>query len=331
MPELRYNLLVRDWVIIATGRAKRPHDFIKAKKEIPPIPEYRDNCPFCPRNESLSPPETFRLGDAKVWRTRVVPNKFPALSSDEEIERKTDGIFNSVSGFGVHEVIVENPRHNTLIALMSDKEVEDIIRTYKTRYLSLSGKEHIEAIIIFKNHGPAAGTSLEHPHSQLIATPIVPPQIRSRLEHATRYFDTTGKCVGCFVLEQELKAKARVVIETDGFAVFMPYASFVPFQMLVLPKRHMASFADINDSEIFELASVLKIALSKLYRGLDNPDFNYTIRSIPVHENGEEYFHWYLSILPRLTQPAGFELGSGMFINTALPEEAAEFLRNIKC
>jgi UDPglucose--hexose-1-phosphate uridylyltransferase len=111
----------------------------------------------------------------------------------------------------------------------------------------------------------------------------------------------------------------------------MPYASFVPFQMLVLPKRHMASFADINDSEIFELASVLKIALSKLYRGLDNPDFNYTIRSIPVHENGEEYFHWYLSILPRLTQPAGFELGSGMFINTALPEEAAEFLRNIKC
>ncbi|MDP2922853.1 MAG: galactose-1-phosphate uridylyltransferase [Candidatus Omnitrophota bacterium] len=329
MSEFRYNLISREWIIIATERAKRPKDFIKAKKEEKIIPEYKENCPFCPGNENQTPVETFRLGDAKNWQVRSVYNKFGAVSNEEKMVRENNGLYNSMSGFGVHEVIVEHPRHNTCIALMSNEDVENIIRAYKARYNAIADTEGIECIVIFKNHGPSAGTSLEHPHSQLIATPVVPPQIRGRLERAIGFFDFTGKCVFCATLESELKEKKRIVQETEKFAAFMPYAASAPFQTWIYPRRHSASFGDINEEEIRDLAKNLKATLSKLYYGLDNPDFNCTIRSIPVKERGGEYFHWYLSIIPRLSQPAGFELGSGMFINTALPEESAEFLRQI--
>lgn len=329
MSELRYNPISKDWIIIATERAKRPKDFIKAKKEQAPLPEYKQNCPFCPGNESQTPVETFRIGDDKSWIVRSVYNKFGAVSHEEKRERKNDGLYNSMSGFGIHEVIIEHPRHNNSIALMNDAEVENIIRAYKARYTKIAEAEGIECIVIFKNHGASAGTSLEHPHSQLIATPVVPPQIRGRLEQAIRFFDFTGKCVFCATLESELKEKKRIVLETEKFVAFMPYAASAPFQTWIYPRRHSASFGDISEGEISDLAKNLKAVLSKLYYGLDNPDFNCTIRSVPVKERGGEYFHWYLSIIPRLAQPAGFELGSGMFINTALPEEAAEFLRQV--
>ncbi len=331
MPELRYNVATQDWIIFATERAKRPKDFVKAKKEVKPLPEYKDDCPFCPGNESRTPDEIYRLGGGKAWRVRCVPNLFGALSPKEKEERKINGMYISMGGLGIHEVIIENPRHNTSIALMSDEEVENIIRVYKSRYLAIQNIPGIEAVIIFKNHGPAAGTSLEHPHSQLIATPIVPPQTRSRLEKATSYFDNTGRCVFCQMAEEELKSKVRVVLETDKFVSFLPYAGILPFVAWIFPKRHMSSFADIEEAEICDLAHNLKGMLQRLYYGLDNPDFNYTIRSLPVKEKTTEYFHWYLNIIPRLSQPAGFELGSGMFINTSLPEESAEFLRQVKC
>ncbi|MFA5337228.1 MAG: galactose-1-phosphate uridylyltransferase [Candidatus Omnitrophota bacterium] len=330
MSELRYNLISGEWVIVATERAKRPKDFVKAKKEQPLLPEYKENCPFCPGNENQTPIETFRLGDSGSWKVRSVYNKFGAVSNEEKKERHIHGLYNSMNGFGVHEVIIEHPLHNNSIALMSCEDVENILRVYKARYLAIAEMEGIECIVIFKNHGPAAGTSLEHPHSQLIATPVVPPQVRGRLERAASFFDFNGRCVFCTMLESELKEKARIVLETDGFVAFMPYASFVPFTTWIFPRRHSASFADINDKEISDLAKNLKTILGKLYYGLDNPDFNYSIRSIPVGERGKDYSHWYLSIIPRLSQPAGFELGSGMFINTALPEQAAEFLRQTK-
>jgi len=330
MSELRYNIVTREWVIIATERAKRPKDFLKAAKEKKILPEYKQDCPFCPGNESKTPGETLRLGDEKNWKVRSVYNLFGALSPKDKPQRENNGIYLSMHGFGNHEVIIEHPCHNTMIPLMSNEEVEDIIRAYKNRYVSMQDDEGIEAIIIFKNHGPSAGTSLEHPHSQLVATPIVPPQIRSRVSAAMGYFDSTGYCVFCKTLEEELKAKSRIVFETDKFVSFMPYASNVPFMTWIFPRRHVPSFSGISDGEIKDLAINLKSTLQKLYFGLDNPDFNYTIRSMPVKEGGTEYLHWYLSIIPRLTQPAGFELGSGMFINTALPEESAEFLRQVK-
>lgn len=330
MSELRYNLISGEWIIFATERAKRPHDFIQAKKGCVSLPEYKDSCPFCPGNESKTPEEIFRLPDSGGWRVRSVANLFGAVSLRAKRERKINGIYINMSGFGQHEVIVEHPLHNTCVPLMKDEEVLDIIEAYKQRYVSLQDADGIEAIIIFKNHGPGAGTSLEHPHSQLIATPVVPPQIRGRVERAINYFDATGQCIFCKTLEEELKSQARIILETDKFVSFAPYASPGPFMIWICPRRHMSSFDMINEGEMRDLAGNLRATLRKLYDGLANPDFNYTIRSIPVKEKGTEYFHWYLSIIPRLTQEAGFELGSGMFINVAMPEERAQFLRGIK-
>jgi len=329
MSELRYNLIAREWVIIATERAKRPHDFIKVKeKKI--TPEFKQDCPFCPGNEKDASDEVFRQGDKKSWQVRSINNLYSAVSPKAERKRKNDGVYMSMNGFGNHEVIIETPKHDRCIALMNDEEVESLIMTYKSRYVSLAAIKGIEAIIIFKNHGPQAGCSLEHPHSQLVATPIVPPQIRGRVERAMSYFDATGACIFCKTLEEELKAKQRIVFETDNFVSFVPYAGAAPFTTWIFPRRHMPSFDMITDEELRDLARNLKRTLQKLYYGLDNPDFNYTIRSIPVNEKGTEYFHWYLTIIPRLTQPAGFELGSGVFINTSLPEESAEYLRQVK-
>ncbi len=330
MSELRYNIINREWVVMATERAKRPHDFVKPKKDALPIPEFRKGCPFCPGNEGDVSGETFRIGDKANWSTRSIYNKFPALSPKEKLVRHNDGIYHSISGYGVAEVIIESPKHNLNIALMSDEEVENIIKAYRSRYLSLQKKEGIEAVVIFRNHGPGAGTSLEHPHSQLIATPIVPPQIRNRVESAMGFFDLTGKCIFCSTLEQELSAKLRVVSENKSFVSFVPYAGAAPFITWIFPRRHMSSFGDIDDAEMKSFASILKTTISKLYYGLNNPDYNYTIRSIPVKEDGKSYFHWYLTIVPRITLPAGFEVGSGIFINSSLPEESAEFLRNTK-
>jgi len=330
MSELRFNPISKEWVIIATDRAKRPRDFIKTKeKKI--LPEYKKECPFCPGNENQTPEETFRISDNTAWKVRSVFNLYGALSPQGGRVRTNDGLYRTMSGFGNHEVIIEHPKHNTTIPLMQDAEVADIIRTYKQRYSAIQQNRGIEAIIIFKNHGPNAGTSLEHPHSQLIATPIVSPQSRSRIEQAVNYFDVTGDCLFCQTLAEELKLKKRIVSESENFVSFMPYAGASPFQAWIFPRRHMASFDQINETEVIDLAKNLKCILSKLYYGLDNPDYNYTIRSIPVTEEGKEYFHWYLSIIPRISQPAGFELGSGMFINTSLPEESAEFLRQVKC
>lgn len=330
MSELRYNIVNREWVVIATERAKRPHDFKKPQEQAKPIPAFKSDCPFCPGNEGDLSDETFRIGDKKGWKIRSIYNKFPALSPKEKLVRKNEGVYHSISGYGVAEVIIESPRHDLCTALMSDSEVEDIIKTYKARYLALKGQPGIEAITIFRNHGPGAGTSLAHPHSQLIATPIVPPQIRNRLESAVNFFDTTGKCMFCDTMEQELAAGTRIVMENKSFVSFVPYAGAAPFVIWIFPKRHASSFADIDDAEIPGLAKILRLTLSKLYHGLNNPDLNYTIRSIPVKEDGKDYFHWYLTIVPRITNPAGFEVGTGIFINASVPEQSAEFLRNTK-
>lgn len=324
-------MITREWVVIATERAKRPEDFSRPVKDTRVLPEYRPDCPFCKGNEGDRSDETFCLGDKNNWLVRSIYNKFPCLSHNDKLERVNNGLYHSISGFGIAEVIVENPRHNIFLALASDSEVENVIKTYKSRYLAIKDTEHIEAIVIFKNHGPQAGTSQEHPHSQLIATPVVPPQIRNRVESAVRFFDSNGACVFCETLKEELRDRRRIVLETDRFVSFMPYASAAPFITWIFPRRHMSSFGEMNDDEVGDLARILKTTLAKLYYGLNNPDFNYTIRSIPVKEKDNEYFHWYLSIVPRISQPAGFELGSGMFVNVSLPESAAEFLRNVKC
>jgi UDPglucose--hexose-1-phosphate uridylyltransferase len=333
MPELRQDPTTREWVIIATERAKRPHDFQKDVSSSA-LAEHDPACPFCPGNEHLTPNEDFAIREegapVDAWRVRVVPNKFAALSPEERMERQQLGVFRQMSGYGKHEVIIETPRHDQPIALMESRQVEDIIRTYRARYRALREDNNLELVLIFKNHGLAAGTSLEHPHSQLVATPVVPTTIRLRYDTATRYHDDTGQCIYCVVREEEMRRGERVVLETDGFVAFHPYASSVPFETWILPRRHDSCFGHIGDEAIVDLAHVLQTLLRKMYVGLGNPDFNYIIHTAPIEDEDKHYYIWHVQILPRLTLQAGFELGSGMHINVALPEETAAFMRALE-
>jgi UDPglucose--hexose-1-phosphate uridylyltransferase len=330
MSELRQNLISREWVIIATERAKRPDQFTR-QKEPRMLPSHVPECPFCTGNEEkCTPGETYRYSDENGWKVRAVPNRYPALASLGERVRTLEGIYRTMTGVGIHEVIIEHPRHNMTTALLSRQEVADILRAYRSRYREIRQDPRIECIIIFKNQGESAGASLEHPHSQLVATPIVPAQVRDRIQDAIHFMDDTGDCVFCDMLKQELAAQERIVYDSEHFVAFVPYAALSPFHLWLFPKRHSSSFDEITDPEIDDLARNLKTVLAKLYHGLGNPDFNYCIRSVPTDEQETDYFHWYLAIIPKVSQTAGLELGSGIFVNTALPEASAKFLREIK-
>lgn len=329
MRELRQNIITRDWVIISSDRAKRPDEFARKRNSAVVLASYSVECPFCLGNERETAKESFVISDEHGWRVRVVPNKFSALLPNIERVRMIQGVFRSMSSVGVQEVIIEHPLHNMAIALMTVEHVADILRAYKQRYASLRGNPQVEAIIIFKNHGEAAGTSLLHPHSQLVATPIVPSQFRERVDEAIRYFDDTGNCVFCTTLAEESQARERVIEENGHFVAFIPYAALSPFHTWIFPRRHASSFDDLADEEIESLAAILRNTLARLHFGLGNPDYNYSIRSIPTAERPTEYFHWYLTIIPRITKTAGFELGSGMFINSSVPEEDAALLRSV--
>jgi UDPglucose--hexose-1-phosphate uridylyltransferase len=328
MPELRQNPITRQWVIIATERAKRPDEFAK-KKEDAPVPSYVERCPFCPGNERMTPPESFRIPSDGTWQVRVVPNKFAALSNEGDLTRRFEGLKRTVNGVGVHEVIVETPDHSKAMALLSEPEIELVLQCYRERYMVLTKDPRIEQITIFKNHGLSAGTSLEHPHSQVIATPIIPPDIRNRMEEALRFYDSSGQCIFCKVLWDELADQVRLVQETDHFVAFTPFAALTPFSLWIFPRRHMASFPEIHPEEITDLARMLRVVLAKLYYSLGNPDFNYIVRTAPTEGRYLRYVHWYITVVPRLTRAAGFELGSGMYINPTIPEANAAFLRGV--
>jgi UDPglucose--hexose-1-phosphate uridylyltransferase len=329
MPELRYNVITREWVVIATERAKRPDQFVR-KQERKALPKYDPKCPFCPGNEAMTPPATYVVPDTNSWRVRVTPNKFAALSYEGERKRIVQGIRRTVTGVGIHEVLVETPVHNKTTALLSDQEVELIVQTYLNRFKFASSDPRIEQVTIFKNHGDQAGTSLEHPHSQMIAIPVITSQLRDRLSHALEHFDGFGECIFCRVLSQELEEGVRLVLETEHFVALVQFATLTPFSMLIMPRRHMACFVEMRDAEAADLARILRRSLAKLYHGLGDPDFNYVMRTAPTEYSGVKYYHWYVSIIPRLTKMAGFELGSGMFINSSLPEENAGFLRGVE-
>ena len=331
MPELRQNRLTKEWVIIATERAKRPEE-LKVKREAKPLASYVATCPFCPGNEAQAPPEVWRTPPTREgnWKVRVLPNKFSALSREGEPTRKIVRSRRTINGVGIHDVIVETPDHSLTTALLSDAQVADVLRSYKARFEAVSADPRVAHVIIFKNHGVAAGTSLEHPHSQMIASPVISSQVRGRLHEALRHFDEFGECIFCETLQEDLTEPDRIVMATEHFVALEPFASPTPFCTHIYPRRHMASFGAVSQPELEDLARVLRSVLARLYHGLDNPDFNYTIRTAPHESAGVTYYHWYVSIIPRLTRVAGFELGSGMFINTMLPEAAAEFLRNVK-
>jgi UDPglucose--hexose-1-phosphate uridylyltransferase len=235
-----------------------------------------------------------------------------------------------MEGVGSHDVIVETPRHNLATMLGDLDHVERVVEAQHRRFVELQGQETHEQVILFKNHGPDAGTSLVHPHSQIVALPMVPASSVHRMRTAMDYHNDSGRCVYCDLLAEELESGDRVVTANHHFVALVPYAAFSPFHTWVLPRRHAASFADITPEERRGLAGILKDALSRVYHGLGDPDFNLVFKTAPRSACGVGYYHWYVSIVLRLTKTAGFEMGSGMFINVSLPESDAEFLRKVK-
>jgi UDPglucose--hexose-1-phosphate uridylyltransferase len=329
MPELRQNIATKEWVAIATERATRPEDFVQPPRPTTEDrPEWEEGCPFCPGNEELDL-EVMRIPERDPWQLRVVSNKYPALQLEGERMRTFEGVHRQISGVGYHEVLVESPLHNTCPALESAIEVSLMLEAFKIRGREIAQDQRIEQIIYFKNHGDRAGTSLVHPHTQLIGLPIVPYSIRARAEEARRYFDDTGRCVLCHMLSDELKDDQRVVAKSKFFVAFIPYAALSPFHIWILPRRHESNYLNATAHELADLGGLMRRVLRKLYVGLRDPDHNYVIRSAPLHDLGPEYLHWYVTIVPRVTRSAGFELGSGMFINVALPETSAAFLRKV--
>lgn len=326
MSEMRFNPITRDWVIVAPGRSQKPNDFRAAARARPVRPAHRADCPFCVGNEEAG--EILRATAADgSWLARVIPNKFPALAGHHGAQRARHGCFRSMAASGVHEVLIEHPRHDLTLATMEPAHLAVVLDLYRQRHAALRAHPDVESIIIFKNHGERAGTSLEHPHSQIVAAPVISSTVRLRLEEATRAHDEDGECIYCAVLRDELAAGERIIEANASFVAFVPHAALSPFHLWIFPRRHASSYDAITPAEIADLATLLHRVLRRLFVGLDDPDFNFGIRSAPISEDNSHYFHWYLAIVPRVSHVAGFELGSGIYINSVRPEDAARRLR----
>ncbi len=326
MPELRKDPVVERWVIIATERARRPMDFV------PEIGRARgpEGCPFCPGREEKTPPEVFRSGGAGggPWSVRVIPNRFPALHAEGEVQAAGEGIYDRMEGVGAHEVVVESPDHFASLGSLPATHVGEVLLAYRERLLSLKKDPRFEYVLIFKNHGLAAGASLEHPHSQLIATPILPELVAEELEGAERYFRMKERCVWCDVVRQEQRDRTRLVLEENGFVAVAPFAPRFPYETWLLPTTHQPSFEGLALGEVGALARLLREVLGRLARLFADPPYNFALHTAPLRESDPEHFHWHLELMPKLTRMAGFELGTGFFINPTPPEDAARFLRD---
>ncbi len=328
MPELRRDPIIGRWVIIAKERGKRPFDFV-----IEPERTKGGFCPLCPGNEATTPPEVLAYGrdahdpNGQGWRVRVVPNKFPALIIEGDLDKRGEGIYDKMNGIGAHEVIIETPNHYETMATMDLEQLALVFRAYRDRIVDLSGDPRFQYIIIFKNKGKAAGASLEHAHSQLIALPIIPHLIQEELKGCMKYYDYRDRCVFCDIIRQERSQNIRVVCENDEFITICPFAPRSPFEMWFLPKRHYSRFVSMNDEQIKMMAELFSTTMKKLDTAIKDVPFNFMLHTAPLRENGLEYFHWHIEIMPKVTTVAGFEWGTGFYINSTPPEEAARVLK----
>ncbi len=331
MPELRRDPIHGGWVIISTERSRRPSDF---------APEERKTgggfCPLCEGNEDRTPPEVFAFREngtppnSPGWSLRVVPNKFPALRIEGELNREGEGMYDKMNGIGAHEVVIETPRHFESLSTLPLKAVENVLLAYRERIIDLRRDFRLRYVMVFKNYGVAAGASLEHSHSQIIALPIVPTRVREEIQGAKNYFDYKDRCVYCDIIRQELRDRRRVVYENQGFVSLAPFASRFPFEMWILPKLHQPSF-ELMASSLFPLAAeALSDVLQRLKEVLEDPPYNYILHTSSFPEEDRNHYHWHFEIMPKLTKVAGFEWGTGFYINPTPPEEAAEYLREAK-
>jgi UDPglucose--hexose-1-phosphate uridylyltransferase len=329
MSEMRFNPITLDWVVMAPDRALRPDDFHRHAAGQIARAQHREDCPFCVGNESQTPGEISRVSAPDgSWLVRVIPNKYSVFDATLDLQRKRQGTFRSMAAAGVHEVVVEHPRHDLELGEMDPAHLVLLLRVYRERYQVLRGNSLVESIVIFKNQGQRAGSSLEHSHSQITAAPVLSSQVCMRLQEARRFHELEGGCLYCTVLREELLAEERILETGEAFVAFMPYAALSPYHTWIFPRQHQTAFDEISDAEIEDLAGLLSRLLRRLKAAAGAPDYNINIRSAPVGEVSG-CFHWYISIVSRISQLAGFELGSGTFINSMRPERCAERVRGI--
>ncbi len=329
MTELRKDPVVGRWVIISTERAKRPHEF-------PPEPAPRRDglCPLCPGSERMTPPEIlgYRQGGGPNdpnWTLRVVPNKFPALRIEGDLGKAADGIYDRMHGIGAHEVVIESERHDVDLFDLPENRFQDVLWAYRDRLLDLKKDNRFKSVLIFKNHGAAAGASLAHSHSQLIALPVIPKRVMEEMNGCREYYRFRDRCLFCDIVVQEMDQKVRIVEETGEFLAFSPYAPRFPFETWIVPKRHQCAYEMIEGDQSKALAAVFRRTLRRLNLALENPPFNFIVHSAPFQERAADFFHWHIEIMPKLTKVAGFEWGSGFYINPTPPEESAKYLREL--
>ncbi|MEK6673389.1 MAG: galactose-1-phosphate uridylyltransferase [Nitrospirota bacterium] len=331
MPELRKDPISGRWVIIAVERGKRPTDFASL-----PVQRKKGGfCPFCQGNEYTTPPEimAFRPPHSQPnspdWTLRVMPNKFPALQIYGGLDKSGEGMFDKMNGVGAHEVVVETNDHQLSLSTMPLKAVEDVLWAYYIRLSDLKKDTRFKYGLIFKNEGEDAGASLEHTHSQLIALPIVPKLVKEEIDSAKQYYDFKERCIFCDVINQEMGDRRRVIYENSGYVAIAPFAPRGPFETWLIPKKHEPAFFPPEKS-FGDLADALQTVLKKMDRILDTPPYNFIIHTSPFKNEINEYYHWHIEIMPKLIRIAGFEWGTGFYINPTPPEEAAKFMREAK-
>lgn len=331
MSQLRRDPITGRWVIVNVEEPSIPEDFEKEEHVFKGI-----NCPFCYGNESLTPPEmdVFRNSgtgpNTSGWQVRVVPNKFPALTNEGTLDRHGIGIYDMSNGIGDHEVIVDSPEHKATIADLSDHQVELVMNMYCRRAIALVQDSRFKYILIFKNHGPSAGASLEHDHSQLIALPMVPKNVLEELHGSHHYYNFRGRCVFCDMIFQLEQGRELIISENEDFISFCPFSSRFLFEVWIIPKRHGPYFCHMQDREKPTLARILRETLLRLKKVLSDPAYNYIIHSSPLDEINVESYHWHIEIMPKLTRVAGFEWGTGFYIVPTPPEVAAKYLREVQ-
>ncbi|MFH1231721.1 MAG: galactose-1-phosphate uridylyltransferase [Planctomycetota bacterium] len=332
MSELRKDPILGRWVIIASERAARPVDFQhKSSASI----KSNTPCPFCEGNEATTPPEIYALrkpfanANGRDWLVRVVPNKFPVLAIEGKIDKRGRGLYDQMRGIGAHEVIIETPQHLSSFTPLPEEHIQNIFNTYQARLLDLKKDTRFAFGLIFKNVGDRAGASLEHTHSQLVVTPIVSIRILQEIEGAKNFHNYRGRCVFCDIIHQEIEDDERIIINDEHFVAVCPFASRFPFETVILPKQHLTHFEMIPSHMIPSLVHIVKQVFLKLEKALDNPAYNMLIHTTPFAMEETEYYHWHIEIIPRITRVAGFEWGTGFYINSVPPEDAVKYLKEI--
>ncbi|HZP43827.1 MAG TPA: galactose-1-phosphate uridylyltransferase [Candidatus Binatia bacterium] len=331
MPELRKDPVVGRWVVVSTERVRRPTDFPRRAEPPPAGP-----CAFCPGREHETPPEVLAYRDAPGapdgpgWRVRVVPNKFPALRIEGELERRGRGIYDLMNGIGASEVVVDSPDHALDLDRLPVEAVAAVLAAYRDRIADLRRDERFRYVIVFKNHGAEAGATLSHPHSQLFATPVVPLTVADELHNARAYHGYKERCLFCDILRQELEERVRIVAEGEQVVAFAPFAARFPFETWLLPRRHAAGFERIQPHELADLAAVLRTVLRRLVQALGEQPYNFWLHSAPFDGTESPSYHWHFEVIPRLSRGAGLEWGSGMHVNPVPPEDAARILRDAR-